>query len=35
VERAIREGYRTADIFTPGTKKVNTRQMAEAIQSYI
>ncbi|RMA96163.1 3-isopropylmalate dehydrogenase [Hydrogenothermus marinus] len=31
VEKALNDGYRTADIWQPGTKKVNTDEMAQAI----
>lgn len=31
VRKAIEDGYRTADIFTDGRKKVNTREMGNAI----
>lgn len=31
VERVLEEGYRTADIFAPGTKKVGCREMARLI----
>ena len=31
VEKALDDGYRTGDIWQPGTKKVNTMEMAQAI----
>ncbi len=31
VRKVLREGYRTADIYTAGTKKVGTRQMGDAV----
>ncbi|MEZ0297999.1 MAG: 3-isopropylmalate dehydrogenase [Candidatus Methylacidiphilales bacterium] len=31
VRQAIKDGYRTADIYTPGTNKVGTKEMAAAI----
>ncbi|MGH8660426.1 MAG: 3-isopropylmalate dehydrogenase [Burkholderiales bacterium] len=31
VRKALAAGYRTADIFEPGTKKVGTREMGEAV----
>lgn len=31
VEKVLEEGYRTGDIWTPGTKKVNTSEMTEEI----
>ncbi|MDL5046594.1 3-isopropylmalate dehydrogenase [Oscillatoria amoena NRMC-F 0135] len=31
VEKAIAEGYRTGDIFSEGARRVNTREMGEAI----
>jgi len=31
VGRVLSEGYRTADIYQPGTKKVGTREMGEAV----
>ncbi|MFN0163690.1 MAG: 3-isopropylmalate dehydrogenase [Burkholderiales bacterium] len=31
VRKVLAEGYRTADIFEPGTTKVGTRQMGEAV----
>ncbi len=35
VRRALAEGYRTADIYTEGTKKVGTKEIGEAILSFI
>lgn len=35
VRRALSEGYRTADIFTDGSKKVGTKEMGEVILGYI
>jgi 3-isopropylmalate dehydrogenase len=31
VSKVLAEGYRTADIYQPGTKKVGTREMGEAV----
>jgi 3-isopropylmalate dehydrogenase len=31
VRKVLREGYRTADIFTAGMKKVGTREMGDAV----
>ncbi len=31
VERVLREGYRTSDIYTEGTKKVGSEEMGEAV----
>lgn len=31
VEQALRAGYRTADIYTSGTRKVGTREMGDAV----
>jgi 3-isopropylmalate dehydrogenase len=31
VRNVLRDGYRTADIVTPGTKKVGTREMGDAV----
>ena len=31
VRKVLHEGYRTADIFTAGTKKVGTREMGDAV----
>ncbi len=31
VEKVLEEGYRTGDIWSPGTKKVNTKEMTQAI----
>jgi 3-isopropylmalate dehydrogenase len=31
VSAVLSEGYRTVDIFEPGTKKVGTREMGEAV----
>ncbi len=31
IDKVLDEGYRTADIWAPGTKKVNTKEMTEAI----
>jgi len=31
VKQALRDGYRTADIYTAGTKKVSTAEMANAV----
>jgi len=31
VKRALRDGYRTADIYTAGTRKVSTAEMASAV----
>ncbi|ACO03648.1 MAG TPA: 3-isopropylmalate dehydrogenase [Persephonella sp.] len=35
VEKVLNEGYRTGDIWSPGTKKVNTKEMTEAIIEHI
>jgi 3-isopropylmalate dehydrogenase len=35
VRKAIAAGYRTGDIFTAGSKRVNTKEMGEAILSFI
>ncbi len=35
VEQVLNQGYRTGDIWSPGTKKVNTREMTEAIIDFI
>ena len=31
VKKALRDGYRTADIYTAGTRKVGTAEMASAV----
>ncbi len=31
IEKVLEDGYRTGDIWSPGTKKVNTKEMTEAI----
>ncbi len=31
VQKVLRDGYRTADIYTTGTRKVGTREMGEAV----
>ncbi len=31
IEKVLEEGYRTGDIWSPGTKKVNTKEMTQAI----
>jgi len=31
VSSVLADGYRTADIYQPGTKKVGTREMGEAV----
>jgi 3-isopropylmalate dehydrogenase len=31
VSTVLAQGYRTADIYQPGTKKVGTRKMGEAV----
>jgi 3-isopropylmalate dehydrogenase len=31
VAQVLRDGYRTADIYTAGTRKVGTREMGEAV----
>jgi 3-isopropylmalate dehydrogenase len=31
VRAALREGYRTGDIFQPGMKRVGTREMGDAV----
>ncbi|WP_457644236.1 3-isopropylmalate dehydrogenase [Persephonella sp.] len=35
VEKVLNEGYRTGDIWSPGTKKVNTEEMTKAIIDHI
>ena len=31
VQKVLTQGYRTADIFTPGTTQLGTREMGEAV----
>ena len=31
VRKVLRDGYRTADIFTAGTRKVGTKEMGDAV----
>jgi 3-isopropylmalate dehydrogenase len=31
VRKVLAAGYRTADIFEPGTRKVGTREMGDAV----
>jgi 3-isopropylmalate dehydrogenase len=31
VRKVLRDGYRTADIYTPGTRKVGTKEMGDAV----
>ncbi len=31
VSRVLAEGFRTADIYQPGTRKVGTREMGDAV----
>jgi 3-isopropylmalate dehydrogenase len=31
VKKVLAQGYRTADIFEPGTKRVGTREMGDAV----
>jgi 3-isopropylmalate dehydrogenase len=31
VRRVLSQGYRTGDIFQPGTRKVGTREMGDAV----
>jgi 3-isopropylmalate dehydrogenase len=31
VKKVLRDGYRTADIYTAGTKKVGTEEMGKAV----
>ena len=31
VQRALRDGYRTADIYTAGTREVGTQEMGDAV----
>ena len=35
VDKALEEGYRTTDIWSPGTKKVSTEEMTEVIINHI
>ncbi len=35
VEKVLEEGYRTGDIWAPGTKRVNTKEMTEAIIQHL
>ncbi|NPA53459.1 MAG: 3-isopropylmalate dehydrogenase [Aquificae bacterium] len=35
VEKVLEEGYRTGDIWSPGTKKVNTKEMTQAIIEHL
>jgi len=35
VEKALEDGYRTADIWSPGTKRVSTKEMTDVIINYI
>jgi len=35
IDKVLEEGYRTGDIWAPGTKKVGTKEMTEAILKYI
>ncbi len=35
VEKALEEGYRTADIWSPGTKRVSTKEMTDVIINLI
>jgi len=35
VDKALQDGYRTADIYTEGTKKVGTKEMGDRIAERI
>ncbi|NPA13006.1 MAG: 3-isopropylmalate dehydrogenase [Aquificae bacterium] len=35
IDKVLEEGYRTGDIWSPGTKKVNTKEMTEKIIEHI
>ena len=35
VRQVLREGYRTADIYTPGTRKVGTKEMGDQVSRHI
>ena len=35
VEKVLEEGYRTGDIWAPGTKRVNTKEMTQAIIEHL
>ncbi|HHG74297.1 MAG TPA: 3-isopropylmalate dehydrogenase, partial [Persephonella sp.] len=35
IDKVLEEGYRTGDIWAPGTKKVGTKEMTEAIIKHI
>ena len=35
IEKVLEEGYRTGDIWAPGTKRVNTKEMTQAIIQHL
>ena len=35
IEKVLEEGYRTGDIWSPGTKRVNTKEMTQAIIEHL